>query len=111
MSVGDHSLDHGWVGRCSIDGPFAHIVSRDEESCREVELLQNIEEGISIEVWAIVKGQGHHIMLGAVDNILGISDRSKCWSRVIYGWCACRCVVGVTSTISILAIGISAIIR
>lgn len=85
MTFGNHTLDNIRVQGCSVDCPFRKIVPGDEECGLESVAFENVQQFGCIEVWTVIIGQRHHIVLHAVEDVVVVRDRPDQRPRIIEG--------------------------
>ena len=106
MTFGNHAGDEGRIRGRDVDGTFAKIVSRHEESGVEAELLQCVQELTRVKIRSVIVGQGYHVLLRAIIDVIVIRNTPEQRSWIIQRCGSCRCGTGIASTELPLAIRI-----
>ena len=76
----DAPEDGGPLRRLIVDAALANVVARHEEGCAGVVLAQEVQEGVGVEVRAVVEGERDGIVLGAGLDVLACGGSEVCLS-------------------------------
>ena len=83
MAFGNHALNERRIRGCNIDGTFSKIVSRHEKCGVEAKLLQRVQQLTGVQVGSVIVGQGYHVFLCAVIDVVVVRDTPEQRSRIV----------------------------
>lgn len=105
----DHAPEQVGPGGRGIDFPFPQVVSRDKEGGGEAILLEEIQELRRVEVRTVIVCQGHHVRLGAAEDVVIVRDLAQARARIGEGRWSGGGGVGIAPTELKLAVWILAV--
>ena len=110
MAFGNHAFNNGGIRVRGVNGTFAEIVAGHKERSMKAELLQDVQQLVSVQVRSVVECQGYHVCLCAVEDIVIICYLSEEWPWIVQRRRSRWCGAGVTGTELPLAVRIGAIV-